>query len=194
MQLVSIPSKNNRTTNILQRIDSLGRLLNLTTNDLGNELVSELSERAAGCLPLHDFDHLLANGTNLRRTSICGLLDLVRASLGEGDSKKPKEIIIGRLHGDIGFDQRLPLAHEGSQFVGCEIETVEVGQTVLALNLVHTKLNLAESMVFIVLQVSERHLENSTLQGVIGVFETTGAVDQSLSNTITQSARFPLPL
>jgi hypothetical protein len=65
---------------------------------------------------------------------------------------------------------------------------VEVGQTVLALNLVHTKLNLAESMVFIVLQVSERDLENSTLQGVIGVLETTGAVDQSLPNTITQSA------
>jgi hypothetical protein len=43
-------------------------------------------------------------------------------------------------------------------------------------------------MVFIVLQVSERNLENSTLQGVIGVLETTGAVDQSLPNTITQSA------
>lgn len=188
MQLVFIPSKNNRVTHILQRIDSLGSLLDLTTNDLRNELVSELSERAAGCLPLHDFNHLLADGTDLRRTSICGLLNLVRASLGEGDSKKPKEIIIGRLHSDIGFDQRLPLAHEGSQFVGCEIKTVEVGQTVLALNLVHTKLNLAESMVFIILQVSQRDLENSTLQGVIGVLETTGPVDQSLPDTIIQSA------
>lgn len=150
--------------------------------------MGELSKRAAGCLPLHDFDHLLANGTNLGRTSICGLLDLVRASLGEGDSKKPEEIIIRRLHGDIGFDQRLPLTHEGSQFVGREIEAVEVGQTVLALNLIHTELNLAESMVFIVLEVGERNLENSTLQRIIGVLETTGAVDQSLTNTISQSA------
>jgi hypothetical protein len=65
---------------------------------------------------------------------------------------------------------------------------VEVGQTVLALNLIHTELNLAESMVFIVLEVGERNLENSTLQRIIGVLETTGAVDQSLTNTISQSA------
>jgi hypothetical protein len=72
---------------MLQRVNSLSRLLDLAADDLGDKFCCKLSEGAAGGLALHDFGHLLPNGADLRRASICGLLDLVGASLGEGDGE-----------------------------------------------------------------------------------------------------------
>jgi hypothetical protein len=54
---------------------------------------------------------------------------------------------------------------------------VEVGETVLALDFIHSQLDLSEGMVFIVLEVGEGDFEDSSFQGVIGVFETSCAVD-----------------
>lgn len=145
--------------------------------------MGELRESAAGGLALHNLGHLLADGTNLRRAGICGLLNLVGATLGEGDGEQANEVFIGGLHGNVGLDQRLPLADQGAQLVGGEIQAMEVGQTVLALNLVHAELNLAESVVLIVLQIRKRDLEDTALQGVVGVLQTAGAVDKGLADT-----------
>lgn len=159
------------------------RLLNLAADNLRDKLRGELGEGATGGLPLHDLGHLLPNGTDLRGAGVCGLLDLVGTPLGESDGKQTKEVVVGRLHGDVGFDERLPLADQGSQFISSEVEAVEVGQTVLSLDLVHTKLDLTESVVFVVLQVGKGNLENPALERVIRILETTGAVHQSLSHT-----------
>jgi len=167
---------------ILQGVDALGGLLDLTTNDLRNELVGELRQSAAGSLTLHNLGHLLADGTNLRRAGVSGLLDLVGASLGEGNGEQTDEVVVSGLHGDVGLNQRLPLANEGAQLVGGEVQTVEVGKAVLALDLIHTELDLAESVVLIVLQVSEGDLEDTALEGVVGVLQTASAVDQSLAD------------
>lgn len=170
-------------TYILQGVDALGGLLDLTTNDLRDELVGELRQSAAGSLTLHNLGHLLADGTDLRRAGVSGLLDLVGASLGEGDGEQTDEVVVSGLHGDVGLNQRLPLANKGAQLVGGEVQTVEVGQAVLALDLIHTELDLAESVVLIVLQVSEGDLEDTALEGVVGVLQTASAVDQSLADT-----------
>ena len=77
----------------------------------------------------------------------------------------------------------MPLSDEGSEFVRGEVETVEVGQAVLALNLVDTELDLAESVVLILLEIRQRNLENSALQRIVCVLETGGSVDKSLSDT-----------
>jgi hypothetical protein len=172
-----------RGTHILQGVDALGGLLDLTTNDLGDELVGELRQSAAGSLALNDLGHLLADGTDLRRAGVGGLLDLVGASLGEGDGEQTDEVVIGSLHGDVGLNERLPLADQGAQLVGGEVQAVEVGKAVLALDLIHTELDLAESVVLIVLQIREGDLEDTTLEGVVGVLETAGTVDQSLADT-----------
>ena len=50
---------------ILERVDALGALLDLTTNDLRNKLAGELSKGDAGSLALDNLSHLLANGTDL---------------------------------------------------------------------------------------------------------------------------------
>lgn len=170
-------------TNILQGVDALGGLLDLTSNNLGDELVGELGESAGGGLALDDLGHLLANGADLRRTSVGGLLDLVGASLGEGNGEQAEEVVVSGLHGDVGLDQGLPLADKGTELVGGEVETVEVGQAVLALDLVDAELDLAEGVVLIVLEVGEGDLEDTALEGVVGVLQTAGAVDQSLADT-----------
>lgn len=172
-----------KKTNILQGVDALGGLLDLTSNNLGDELVGELGESAGGGLALDDLGHLLANGTDLRRTSVGGLLDLVGASLGEGNGEQAEEVVVSGLHGDVGLDQGLPLADKGTELVGGEVETVEVGQAVLALDLVNAELDLAEGVVLIVLEVGEGDLEDTALEGVVGVLQTAGAVDQSLADT-----------
>jgi hypothetical protein len=82
----------------------------------------------------------------------------------------------------------LPLADERAELVGGEVETVEVGQAVLALDLVDAELDLAERVVLILLQIGERDLEYPALEGVVCVLQTRGAVDEGLANTAgTQS-------
>lgn len=168
---------------VLQGVDALGGLLNLTTNHLGDELVGELRQSAAGGLTLNDLSHLLANGADLRRAGVGGLLDLVGASLGEGNGKQAEQVVISSLHGDVGLDQGLPLADQGAQLISGEVQTVEVGQTVLALNLVDAELDLAERVVLIILEVGEGDLEDTAFQRVVGILQTAGAVDQSLADT-----------
>jgi hypothetical protein len=77
----------------------------------------------------------------------------------------------------------LPLADERSQLVRSEVQTVEVGQTVLALDLVDAELDLAEGVVLVLLQIRERNLEYPALQSIVGVLETGGTVDEGLADT-----------
>lgn len=66
---------------------------------------------------------------------------------------------------------------------------MEVGQAVLALNLVDAELDLAESVVLILLQVGQGDLDDAALQGVVGVLETGGPVDKSLADTVAGAVR-----
>lgn len=170
-------------TYILQGVDALSRLLDLAANNLRNQLVGELRQSAGGGLPLDNLGHLLANSTDLRRAGVGGLLDLVGTSLGEGNGKEANEVVISRLHSNVGLNERLPLADQGAQLVGGEVQAVEVGKAVLALDLIHAELNLAEGVVLVVLKVSEGDLEDTALQGVVGVLQTAGTVDKSLADT-----------
>ena len=160
----------------------MGSLLNLATDNLGNELGCELCEGAARGFALDDLSHLLSDSPDLRRGSIGGLLDLVRSALSEGDGEEAEEVIVSGLDSDVGLDQGLPLSDEGSELVGCEIKTVEVSQAILSLDLIDTELDLSECVVLILLQVRQRNLENSSLQCIICVLETRGSVYKSLPN------------
>ena len=64
-----------------------------------------------------------------------------------------------------------------------EVETVEVGQAVLALDLIDAELDLAEAVVLILLEIGEGSLEDTALEGVVGVLQTGGAVDEGLADT-----------
>ena len=129
----------------------MGALLDLPADDLWDQLAGQLGECAGRSFSLDDLGHLLSDGADLRACSIGGFLDLVRAALGEGDGEETEEVVIGGLDGNVGFDQGLPLADEGAELVRGEVETVEVGQAVLALDLIDSELDLAESVVLVVL-------------------------------------------
>lgn len=142
-----------------------------------------MREGAAGGLAKNDLMHLLSDSTNLRRASVCGLFDLVWTFLGESNGEHTNKVVVGGFHGDVGFDERLPLANQGAEFVGSKVKTVEIGQAVLALDLVDSELDLTERVVLILLQIGQRNFKDATLQGVIGVLETGGSVDQCLADT-----------
>lgn len=147
-------------------------------------MLVELCEGAAGGFTLNDLNDLLSDSSDLRRGGVGGLLDLVGAFLGEGDGKQAEKVVIGGLDCDVGLDQSLPLPDEGSELVGCEIETVEVGQTVLSLYLIDPELNLSERVVLILLQIGQGDFEDSTLQCIVRVLETSGSVDERLAHTV----------
>jgi hypothetical protein len=88
----------------------------------------------------------------------------------------------------------LPLADERAELVGGEVEAVEVGQAVLALDLVDTELDLAESVVLILLEIGERDLEYPALEGVVCVLQTGGAVDEGLADTARGPESVQVPL
>lgn len=99
-------------TNVLERVDAGCGLLDLTPNNLRNQLSGQLRQGTASSLTLDDLDHLLTDGADLGRLCVGSLLDLIWPPLGEGNGKETEEILISGLDGDVGFDQRLPLAYE----------------------------------------------------------------------------------
>ncbi len=76
----------------------------------------------------------------------------------------------------------MPLADEGAEFVGGEVEAVEIGQAVLALDFVDSKLDFPECVVLIVLQVGKRDFEDAALESVVGVLETSCAIHEGLAD------------
>jgi hypothetical protein len=111
-----------------------------------------------------DLEHLLADLTDLGSLSIVGLLQLVLSSLGEADDEDTEEVAVSGLDIDATLNERLPLADEALELVGSEAETVEVGQAVLALNVVNSEAELEVGLVLILEQVSSVGLKNTALE------------------------------
>lgn len=61
---------------------------------------------------MDDISHLLSDRSDLRRSCVCGLLDLVWSFLGEGNGEKAEKVVIGGFDGGVGFDQSLPFSHK----------------------------------------------------------------------------------
>lgn len=167
---------------VLEGVDTLGSLLDLSANDLGNELVNELLEIARGSLALDDLEHLRTDLTDLSRLGVGGLLNLVGSALGETNGEETDEVAIGGLDVRVGLDKGLPLANERTKLVRSEVHTVEVGKTVLALNLIDAKLDLSESVLVVLVEIGERKFEDSSLEGVVGVLQTGRSVDEGLTD------------
>ena len=169
---------------VLQRIDALRRLLDLSPNHFRNQFAHQLRQRHTRGFSLNNLRHSLPDRTDLRRGSVGGLLDLIGAAFGEGDGEESEEVVVGGLDGDVGFDQGLPFAYQGAKFVRGEVEAVEVGQTVLALDFVAAQLDFAEGVVFVVLEVGEGDFEDAAFEGVVGVLHALGSVDEGLADTV----------
>lgn len=174
---------------VLQRQDGLGGLFNLTADHLWDQLGGELGQGHVSNLSLHDFNHLLSHLSQLGGLGVGGLSNLVWLSLGESNGENSQNVVVSGLDGDVGLNQRLPLSHQRSQLVTGEVHAVEVGQQVLTLNLIHSQLDLSVGVVLRALQVSKTNLEHTALQAIGGVLETSGLVDQGLTNVSSLESR-----
>ena len=153
---------------VLERVDALTGLHDILTDELRNELLDSLHELTAGDLLGHDVSHLLADGTNLSGLSVGSLADLEWTLLGETNAETPEDVSVNSLHVNRGLDERLPLADKGAELVGGEVHAPEVAKDLLALDLLNAELNLAVGIVLVLVEVTEGHLEHTTLKGVAG--------------------------
>jgi len=77
------------------------------------------------------------------------------AALSESNGEETEEVTIGRLDVDMRLDESLPLAHKRTELIRGERHAMEVGETILSLDLVYTKSNLAEGLLLILIKVTE---------------------------------------
>ena len=140
---------------ILQRIDAPRCLLDLPSNGLWYKLLYQLLQVTVCCFPCHDLKHLLPDLPNLTRLGIRRLAHLRLAALRESDGEEAEEVAIGRLDIDVRLDESLPFAHKRTELVRGERHAVEVGETVLSLDLVYAKSNLAEGLLLILIKVTK---------------------------------------
>lgn len=154
---------------VLERVDALASLGDLTAHNLRDKLGNKLLEVTAAGFTLDDLEHLLADSTDLRRLGVCGLRDLVGTALGEANAEEAEQVAIGGLDVGVRLDEGLPLADKRANLVGGEVHTVEVGQAGAAGNLVDAELELAVGLLLVVVQVGEGLLQDAALERIVGV-------------------------
>lgn len=176
---------------VLEGVDALAGLLDLAADNLGNELLDELLEVTCGGLAGHDVEHLFADLGDLGRLGVGGLLDLVVSLLGESNSEEAEEVAVGRANVDVSFDESLPFSHQGAELVRGEVHAVELGQAVLALNILalcydlqsmldkakgkrpgseaDLQLDFAERLLLVLVKIGEGDLVDTALESVVGV-------------------------
>ncbi len=75
---------------------------------------------------------------------VAGLAVLLRLLVREANAEGPEEVSVSGLNVGVGLNQRLPLAHHGAQFVRRQVHTIEVGEAVLALDILADQAELLE--------------------------------------------------
>lgn len=131
---------------------------------LRDELFDKLAELALAGLLLHDLDHLLADGADLRGLGVASGLLLVGASLGEGEAEHADCVAVGGLDVNVGFDEGVPLADEAAHVVAGQRHAVEVGQAVTPVDFLDDKTHILVALILIGLQVGEVDLAHAALQ------------------------------
>ena len=112
---------------------------------------------------------------DLRGLGVCGLLDLVCTTARETNGEHTQQVAVGRPNVLMRLNERLPLANKRAQLVRREAHTVEVGQAVTTLHLIHTKLELAVGLLVVLVKVGKRLLKNTALERIRGILCSVSA-------------------
>merc|ERR1712076_172760 len=102
----------------------------------------------------------------------------------ETDDSDPDDVAVGGLGIHVALDQRLPLLDHALQLVGGQAHAVERAQAVLALDIVADESELPEAPLsgLLLLQVSQGHLEDTSLQSIGDDLGSLSPVDQGLAD------------
>ena len=167
---------------ILKGEDAVALLLDLLSDGVGDELGDQFLDGGGGDLVTDDLEHLLADLADLSGLSVASPGNLTGSALGEGQEEHTEGVSIRGLDIDGGLDQGVPLADKRAELVSGQVHSVERGEAVGALDVLDLELHLPESLVLILVQVSEGALHDSTPQSIRGDLGSLGAVDDSLTN------------
>jgi hypothetical protein len=173
VNLGSLQNLDSSDENVLQRVDALAFLLDLFANGtdaVREDLLEELLKIAVVGLAGHDLEHLSADLANLSALGVSSLGDLVKSLLGETNAEKTNGEAVSGLDVNEGFNEGLPLADQRLELIGGEAHAVQVSEALLTLNIFNEQVNGLVVKFFVVVQVSQRDLEDATLQAFRGVF------------------------
>ena len=132
---------------------------------------------------MHDLGHLLSNELLVGSLSVAGSLNLLRGLLGEGNGEHSEDVSVVGLGLNEGLNGGVPLLHHGLSLISSDVHTVEVSVAVVSLDLVDLELELSEgSLLRGVVKVGEGGLENSSLEVISGVDESSSFVARSKSH------------
>lgn len=148
---------------VLQGVDSVAGLLDLTANLLRDELGNEVLEVTGGSLTSHNVDHLAADVADLGGLSERGLAHLVETSLGESNHEDADLNTVGGTAVNMGLDKRQVLTNKRLGLVCGHVHSVEGSQAVAALNILALKLDLTEGVLLVLVEITEVDLIDATL-------------------------------
>lgn len=116
----------------MERINGLASLFYVFPNAVWNQFINYFLQVIGLHLSGHDFHHLLPDLADLLVLRIGCLSYLVVAFLSEANTEKSEQIHQHDIN--LSFNHGLPLLDHGAHFVPGKIHTMEVSQTVFALN------------------------------------------------------------
>lgn len=167
---------------VLEREDLLAFLSNGLADLVADELLGKLLEGGLLSLANHNLHHLLADELALRALGVAGGANLSAGSLGETDAEHTEEVAVSGLGLHEGLDGCVPLLDNGAELIAGDVHTVEVGIAVEALNFFDLDLHLSPGLfVAVSVQISQRYLKHTTLEGVSSNLLTSSSVAGSKS-------------
>lgn len=169
---------------VLDGEDAGGLASNGVTNGCRDQLLDQGLQVTLGSKLSHKCRHLGSDGSNLCRFGVTGSLDLVVLRAGEGNAEQSDNVTIRSSAVHVSFNNGLLLSDERAELVSGHVHSVEVQKTVVSLNVLDTKLDLAVGQGFILVEVCQRHLEHTSLQVIRGNFGSLRLGDQGLSTVL----------
>ena len=119
------------------------------------------------------------------RLGVARGLDLVFLRSGESNAKQADNVSIGSSAINGTFNDRLLFADKRAELVASHVHTVEVGETVVALNILNTKLDLSVGLRLVLLEVRERNFNHTSLEVFRGNLGSLCLGNESLSAVLS---------
>jgi len=139
--------------------DELGELIDVV------ELSNEVNQVRLSSFLSDDFYDLLSDLLDLLLLGITGLSGLTSLSTSESGDEDSEDIAVLGLSFAVGINKGLPLSDKLAKLVSGHVHSVEVGHAGSSLNIFDAELDSSPS-ILVVIQISERSFDDSTLQGV----------------------------
>lgn len=141
------------------------------------QLLGKFLEGGLLSLADHNLHHLLADELALRTLSVACGANLSAGSLCETNAEHTEEVSVSGLGLHESLDGCVPLLDNGALLIAGDVHSVEVSVAVEALDFLDLDLHLSPGLfVAVSVQISQRYLKHTTLEGVSSNLLTSSSV------------------